>query len=91
MDQNQIKFDIWKQKNEEKMNEFVNTRFKENIESIKENWAEIEKLTKLRNLEQETTPKLREHTSTMIEKILHETQYIDENLTLITTHFRYLN
>jgi hypothetical protein len=87
MDENQVKFEAWKRKNEESMHHFINVRFKELIEVIDENWIEIQRVTRLASLEEMSSQKLREHINDMIEKILEQTRYIDENLQLITTHF----
>jgi hypothetical protein len=79
-------YEDWKRKNTEKIQEYLSVQFKANIDSINENWNKIQQLAQLQNLG--TLPEeVEKHTTVLIEKVIEETVYLDEHLSLLITHF----
>jgi hypothetical protein len=80
-------FENWKKNIESRINEFLNSQFKESVDIIQQNWSEIQKLTSLNNLDSTSSAKILEHTSSLVAEIVQQTTLLDENLSLLVTHF----
>lgn len=80
-------FENWKKSIENKINEFLNSQFKESVDIIYQNWTEIQRLTSLKNLECSTLSDIQQHTSSLVAQIVPQTLILDENLSLLVTHF----